>query len=346
LVVEDNLLNQQVAEELLSGEGGLVSLAANGRLGVDAVAAATPQFDVVLMDLQMPVMDGFGATHAIRQQLGLKALPIVAMTANALDSDRDACLAAGMNAHVGKPFDLSKLVSLLLQITGRDTPDVAAPAPSATAAVVAALPAGVIDVAGALTRMGGATGLYQRAARAFVEALPTLASDWGRAVVADPRQAAMQMHTLKGTAAMVGASALSAVAGRLNQQSKTATPSELALELPALDAAAQSTLVALRHVITALQGDSNGVDKGNGATARRALDAQVVRDALVILMPLLENGDLDALDVFAQRRVTLACLPDALLEPLEMALQALEMEAAHEACKAIEVALDLLESTT
>jgi signal transduction histidine kinase/CheY-like chemotaxis protein len=118
LVVEDNLVNQQVAEELLTTEGAIVSMAANGQLGVEAVALAAPQFDAVLMDLQMPVLDGYGATRLIREQLGLTHLPIVAMTANAMASDRDACLAAGMTEHVGKPFDLAHLVSLLIRITG------------------------------------------------------------------------------------------------------------------------------------------------------------------------------------------------------------------------------------
>ncbi len=118
LVVEDNLINQQVAEELLSAEGAIVSLAANGQLGVEAIAAAAPQFDAVLMDIQMPVLDGYAATHAIRNDLGLIQLPIIAMTANAMASDRDACLSAGMNEHIGKPFDMEHLASMLLKITG------------------------------------------------------------------------------------------------------------------------------------------------------------------------------------------------------------------------------------
>jgi signal transduction histidine kinase/CheY-like chemotaxis protein len=113
LVVEDNLINQQVAQELLKSEGAQVTLAANGQLGVDAVAAASPAFDAVLMDIQMPVLDGFDATRKIRQELGLKDLPVIAMTANAMASDREDCLAAGMNDHIGKPFDLGELVSML-----------------------------------------------------------------------------------------------------------------------------------------------------------------------------------------------------------------------------------------
>jgi signal transduction histidine kinase/CheY-like chemotaxis protein len=117
LVVEDNLINQQVARELLTAEGATVDIAENGELGVAAVANAMPQFDVVLMDVQMPVMDGYTATQAIRVQLGLKNLPVIAMTANAMASDREACLAAGMNDFVGKPFDLTALVEKLLLYT-------------------------------------------------------------------------------------------------------------------------------------------------------------------------------------------------------------------------------------
>jgi CheY-like chemotaxis protein len=117
LVVEDNLINQQVAEELLNSEGALVSIASNGRLGVNAVAAANPQYHAVLMDIQMPVMDGYAATRVIRQELGLTRLPIIGLTANAMASDREACLQAGMNEHMGKPFDLAKLVSMLIRLT-------------------------------------------------------------------------------------------------------------------------------------------------------------------------------------------------------------------------------------
>ena len=119
LVVEDNAINQQIARELLSFEGAVVSIAANGQLGVDAISAASQvqPFDAVLMDIQMPVLDGFGATVAIRRDLGLVDLPIIAMTANAMDSDRADCLAVGMNEHVGKPFNLNHLVAVLRRLT-------------------------------------------------------------------------------------------------------------------------------------------------------------------------------------------------------------------------------------
>ena len=113
LVAEDNLINQMVARELLENEGAIVQIANNGLEAVELIQSASQPFDVVLMDLQMPVMDGIEATHHIRLNLGLKDLPIVAMTANAMDSDRADCLAAGMNEHVGKPFNLNHLVQVL-----------------------------------------------------------------------------------------------------------------------------------------------------------------------------------------------------------------------------------------
>lgn len=121
LVVEDNMINRQVAQELLMGQGAIVELAENGLLGVVAVKQASQNtstaFDAVLMDMQMPVMDGCAATRVIRDELGLPRLPIIAMTANAMASDRAACLKAGMNDHIGKPFDLQHLVKVLLAVT-------------------------------------------------------------------------------------------------------------------------------------------------------------------------------------------------------------------------------------
>jgi len=120
LVVEDNKINQMVARGLLTREGADVTVADNGQLGVAAVAAAAqPPFDAVLMDIQMPVMDGYAATRAIRHELGLTRLPIIAMTANAMASDRLVCMQAGMDDHVGKPFELDHLVATILRLCAR-----------------------------------------------------------------------------------------------------------------------------------------------------------------------------------------------------------------------------------
>jgi signal transduction histidine kinase/CheY-like chemotaxis protein len=113
LVVEDNEINQQVAQELLETAGATVTVAADGREGVDALAASPDGFDGVLMDIQMPVMDGYEATRAIRARPEHAALPIIAMTANVMTGDREKAIDAGMNDQVAKPIDVEALFETL-----------------------------------------------------------------------------------------------------------------------------------------------------------------------------------------------------------------------------------------
>jgi CheY-like chemotaxis protein len=115
LLVEDNLINQVVVKTLLEQAGALVTLAQNGQLAVDTLHLRPEAFDVVLMDLQMPVMDGLQATRHIREQLKLTELPIIAMTANVMATDYQNCMDAGMDDHVGKPFKVKDLVALMQQ---------------------------------------------------------------------------------------------------------------------------------------------------------------------------------------------------------------------------------------
>jgi len=119
LVVEDNKINQLVAKGLLKQEGADITLADNGRIAVDLLTAQPDAFEAVLMDVQMPVMDGYEATRTLRALPGFADLPVIAMTANAMASDREACLAAGMNDHVGKPFEIDHLVATLRHFTRR-----------------------------------------------------------------------------------------------------------------------------------------------------------------------------------------------------------------------------------
>ncbi|GGP18809.1 response regulator [Silvimonas iriomotensis] len=123
LVVEDNALNRHVASELLSGEGALVTLAEGGLEGVTAVIGGDQTFDAVIMDVQMPDIDGLEATRRIRADSRFAALPILAMTANTSATDREECLLAGMNDHVGKPIDLEAVIPPLLSLTGRSGND-------------------------------------------------------------------------------------------------------------------------------------------------------------------------------------------------------------------------------
>lgn len=117
LLVEDNAVNQLVAAGLLKSEGASVEVASCGVEGVTRVEQAQPPFDLVLMDLQMPDIDGFEAARRIRRKVAAGVLPIIAMTANVSAADREKCLAAGMDEHIGKPFDLQRLVDVILRFT-------------------------------------------------------------------------------------------------------------------------------------------------------------------------------------------------------------------------------------
>ncbi|WP_457363720.1 response regulator [Pseudomonas sp. TE3610] len=115
LLVEDNAVNQMVAAGLLKAEGASVDLADCGMAGVERAVQAQPPYDLVLMDLRMPDIDGQEATRRIRQAISAEQLPIIAMTANVSEQDREQCLAAGMNEHVGKPINLERLVAVIQQ---------------------------------------------------------------------------------------------------------------------------------------------------------------------------------------------------------------------------------------
>ena len=121
LLAEDNEVNQQVAVELLTRGGAAVTVANNGCETVDAITGAVqpPPYDIVLMDMQMPVMDGHEATREIRSDPRYDSLPIVAMTAQAMAEEREQCLAEGMNDHITKPIDPDLLYRTVLAFAGQ-----------------------------------------------------------------------------------------------------------------------------------------------------------------------------------------------------------------------------------
>jgi PAS domain S-box-containing protein len=244
LLVDDNAANQQVASELLGSEGAQVVVASSGPMALGVLNGAGPLPDLILMDIQMPEMDGYQATRAIQSRLGMKTPPIVAMTANALASDRIAALEAGMADHVGKPFDLGRLVAVILQ---HARPHSAAPtaAGALQAGGAAAAGAGEDDVGGlpdaglnsvaALKRMGGLESVYLIALRSFMAEAEKLTHELHLARRAQDCAAALPaLHTLKGLAGTVGAdrlATLSQLAERALMQDASAwAPLDLVLD--------------------------------------------------------------------------------------------------------------------
>jgi signal transduction histidine kinase/CheY-like chemotaxis protein len=335
LVVEDNLINQQVADELLTAEGAIVSLASNGQLGVDAVAAAAPQFDVVLMDVQMPVLDGYGATRAIREDLALVDLPIVAMTANAMASDREACLAAGMNEHIGKPFDMAKLVSLLIRMTAFE-PDISLegirntlPDPALPLPVVPGM-----DIQTALNRMSGMRSLYVRTARDFIKIMDTVIPELQHCLTSgDHKKAVMRLHTLKGNAGTLGADDLATQAARLEKLCATGLGMKECEEgLEQLEFLVRSTQQKMRDAISLL--DTPAAPKGAGVftEATRTVSSAAL-EALRHIADLAKSSDMEVLQEFAQVRELMAEFPAGFIDSLEDALQSLDLDAAGARCE-------------
>lgn len=119
MVVEDNRINQLVAQGLLKSQGAEVYVASDGEAAVRALLAAEHEFHAILMDLQMPVLDGYEATLKIRADARFHRLPIIAVTANTSVQDRQRCLEVGMNDHVGKPYDFNFLVDKVLHHVDR-----------------------------------------------------------------------------------------------------------------------------------------------------------------------------------------------------------------------------------
>ncbi len=119
LLAEDNLLNREIALELLGMEGASVTAAENGREAVEVFSQNPPgTFDAILMDIQMPLLDGYGATREIRQldRPDAASIPILAMTANAFEEDIAAARAAGMNGHIAKPIDITRIKAALAAV--------------------------------------------------------------------------------------------------------------------------------------------------------------------------------------------------------------------------------------
>jgi CheY-like chemotaxis protein len=317
LVVEDNLNNQQVARELLEDEGASVQIANHGQEAVEAIAAAVAAnagdakkaaFDVVLMDLQMPVMDGFAATRVIRRDLGQATLPIVAMTANAMASDREACLSAGMNDHVGKPFDLNDLVQVLrrqAQWGDAHAPESTAP-PSIRAGVEQAAIAGGLDITAALRRMGGKQGVYRRMLQTFVgdlqdmpEQLNAFAQQHQQG--ATPDNARRVLHTLKGLASTLGASALSlAAASAEKAMAAGVSTSQHRAITDQVCTAITTALPSLLELLQALEQAHEDQAADGAGDAAAQLDRPALVAALGSMVVLLQADDMEAMNTMSE----------------------------------------------
>ena len=217
LVAEDNDINQQIARELLEDAGFVVDVAVNGQIALDM--AQENLYSLVLMDMQMPVMDGLQATLALRRVPALGDLPVVAMTANAREEDRHSCLAAGMNDFLSKPIDPNVLWGLLLKWVKPLKTALPAPLESPLASNAdTELPHGIngLDVRKGLGHMMGKKPLYITMLRKYVSGQQVSIQHVRRALDAQDTASAERIaHTLKGVSATIGATDIAGHAARL-----------------------------------------------------------------------------------------------------------------------------------
>lgn len=222
LLAEDNITNQQVALGLLKKMGLSADAVANGEEAVQAVA--TVPYDLVLMDVQMPDIDGLEATRRIRlAQAGQPRIPIIALTAHAMQGDRELCLAAGMDDYVAKPVSLIELASTLAKWLPAETPErIAAHARLAAEASAARRPGIVIfDKVGMLARLMNDRDAARIVAEGFLADMPRqIAALTERLKAGDASGAERQAHTIKGAAATIGGEALRAVAFEIEQAAR------------------------------------------------------------------------------------------------------------------------------
>jgi two-component system sensor histidine kinase/response regulator len=227
LLVEDNELNQEVALSLLAETRLIIDVADNGAIALDKLA--TTDYDLVLMDMQMPVMDGITATLEIRKQPRFANLPVVAMTANAMAADREHCLAAGMNDHLPKPIDPDALLAVLQRwIKGHRNAAAAPTQPSSAGeGTLATALAGIVglDVAAGLRLARNRESLYLKLLRIYISSQQDFVVQIDAALDRGDRTTAIRLaHTLKGVSGQIGAETVRALAQVLERAIQEVEP--------------------------------------------------------------------------------------------------------------------------
>jgi signal transduction histidine kinase/DNA-binding response OmpR family regulator/HPt (histidine-containing phosphotransfer) domain-containing protein len=293
LLVEDNDINQQIATELLEGAGASVEVAHHGRQAVDRLLGGG-DYHLVLMDLQMPEMDGYQATARIRAEPRLAQLPIIAMTAHATTEERQRCLDAGMNDHVAKPIDPVRLFAALgryyAPTLSPATPDAAPPADGEAIPAIEGL--AVEDV---LARIGGNRELYRKLLRQFL-IQASVPDEIERALAAGDWPAAERLaHTVHGVAANLGAHDVQASAADLEQALRERAEAQtVAARQDAFRANLDAFVARLRAALPP--------DPAADAATVQAVDPQQLAAVAAQMLGLLGRFDAAATELFDTHR--------------------------------------------
>lgn len=294
LLVEDSEINRQIAGELLAAAGLDVDMAEDGEQALARLRAApTDHYALILMDLQMPRMDGFAAAAAIRADGRLSDIPIVALTAHALPAERERALAAGMNDHLPKPVDPQQFYAVLSRWLAAPVADLSRPAPQATAVLPSRQIEG-IDLAAGLMRAGGNEHLYLALLASFAASEGDASDRIAGCLPHDPEGAAFIAHQLRGIAANLGAHAIADAATAL----ENALRSDAGAVTAALAALAGTLVPTVRDLakLPAPQAAPAAEPRGDAAAAT----------VLTRLAALLAAGDAEAAEELNAGRAAVA----------------------------------------
>ncbi|WP_198159464.1 response regulator [Grimontia marina] len=297
LLVEDNVINQEVAKGILEQFNPTIEVAENGQVALEKVQE--DKFDIVLMDMQMPVMDGLTATRKIREVEALASLPIVAMTANAMERDVKQCKEAGMNDHVSKPIDVEELIksiqrwasvseqtvktSIALNGMKKDQPS------DCNLNHIDPL---VLDAKEGITRIGGNVDAYWKVITAFTETKLVVIETVRQQIANEEREdVELFAHSLKGAASNVSAKGLAVLAGNLEDQAG----SDLQMEASLLDKIEQ----CLQEIRTYIPDEEPKNEVEDQAQEFGGYTPREFRIELEQLKILLNNFDTQAVDFIA-----------------------------------------------
>lgn len=326
LVVEDVAINQRIAQAFLSEQGAEVTTASDGLEAVELLRGAPQSYDIVLMDLQMPRLDGFDATRRIRRELGLKQLPIIAMTANAMESDKQRCIAAGMNAHIGKPFDVKTAIDVVCRHSSRtERSRQPAKPPAATMAE--------FELDRAIERLGGNQALFASQAQSFCDTYESAAAAVGRAIDAGEfERAGRELHALRGLAGTLGALALARACRELEQLLKTPGAEQRAPALvERLTSELERAIEVLRQEAELLS--ASDALQPTAPAAGAAMASGEILEGIDMLSDLLDAQSMRALGKHSEYQLQIRALAPDLGHELQVAMDQLDFSTARRVCR-------------
>ena len=305
LLVEDNEINMEVATALLEELGLEVIVCRNGKDAVDVVSRN--RFDAVLMDIQMPVMDGYRATSEIRDHLGYDTLPIIAMTANTTRADRETIMRSGMNDYIFKPIDPKLLFETLkkwIQCQSKSPTQASYPIPidDATDRQPASKAQSVIDVESALARVGGDRQLLRKLLTKFVNNYSGVADKIRQALNDENNVTVTQLiHTVKGVSGNISAVRLENAARNLEEALRDRNTTEIERQENRFRFALDEANIRIRELIASMETGSYTKNEREKRSNVNVDSGEINMKAMLVeLGKLLDAQDMDVLDYVAR----------------------------------------------